>query len=89
MPRAIILFLVSFLPILILRSPPSRDLPRLRPGKNIAILLLQNVLQTESLINWERERWYEDRAEGGDTPGDGNDGDEYAAEDSRLEPHLL
>lgn len=55
-----------------------------------AAFLIPNVLQTEHLINWEQERWYEEtRSEQVvETSEHGNENDN-AGEDSRLEPHLL
>lgn len=50
-----------------------------------ATFLIPNVLQTENLIDWEKERWYESEHEGvGTSDEDGED-----VEDSRIEPHLL
>eukprot|EP00571_Detonula_confervacea_P012466 CAMPEP_0172306404 /NCGR_PEP_ID=MMETSP1058-20130122/7478_1 /TAXON_ID=83371 /ORGANISM="Detonula confervacea, Strain CCMP 353" /LENGTH=622 /DNA_ID=CAMNT_0013018275 /DNA_START=148 /DNA_END=2016 /DNA_ORIENTATION=+ len=53
-----------------------------------AVFLIPNVLQTEHLIDWESERWYEDRPGELEVSEHGNE-DEAFAEDSRLEPHLL
>ena len=61
-----------------------------------AVFLIPNVLQTEQLIDWEKERWYEEHrpereieiSEHGDN-SDNEDEDNQAGEDSRLEPHLL
>jgi len=57
-----------------------------------AAFLIPNVLQTEHLIDWEQEQWYEARTEEVETSEHGNeddDDDDYTAEDSRLESHLL
>lgn len=59
-----------------------------------AIFLIPNVLQTEHLIDWEKESWYEEHrpreletSEHGARENDEKDND--PPEDSRLEPHLL
>ncbi|KAL7542103.1 hypothetical protein ACHAXR_011515 [Thalassiosira sp. AJA248-18] len=67
-----------------------------------AAFMIPNVLQTEHLIDWEKERWYEEditpseletsehgarESENGDSENDNEN--EESAEDSRLEPHLL
>ena len=52
-----------------------------------AIFLIPNTLQTERLIDWEQESWYEDRAD--ELAGSNGEDDLVDAEDSRLEPHLL
>ncbi|KAL9180748.1 hypothetical protein ACHAXT_011201 [Thalassiosira profunda] len=56
-----------------------------------ACFLIPNVLQTENLLDWEKEGWYEDtRREELETSEHGDeDGDDEPAEDSRLESHLL
>ena len=57
-----------------------------------AIFLIPNTLQTERLIDWEQESWYEDRADALARSGHGENGDDNSIDadsDSRLEPHLL
>mmetsp|Transcript_33504 Transcript_33504/g.64058 ORF Transcript_33504/g.64058 Transcript_33504/m.64058 type:complete len:133 (-) Transcript_33504:259-657(-) len=57
-----------------------------------AAFMIPNVLQTEHLIDWEHEQWYQDRAEDDeDEPIEQNENEEGedSGEDSRLEPHLL
>lgn len=51
-----------------------------------AAFLIPNVLQTEHLINWEQERWYESTSE---EPSEHRNEDSEDSRDSRLEPHLL
>ena len=61
-----------------------------------AVFFIPNVLQTEHLIDWKKEGWYDD-ARADDEPEtttdrlneDNEDNDDGFAEDSRLEPHLL
>lgn len=57
-----------------------------------AIFLIPNTLQTERLIDWDQESWYEDRADALARSGHGSNGDDdalAAAEDLRVEPHFL
>lgn len=53
-----------------------------------AVFLIPNVLQTEHLVDWEKEGWYEDRTDGIERSARADDDDD-SVEDSRLEPHLL
>lgn len=56
-----------------------------------ATFLIPNVLQTEPLIDWNKEKWCEDveTEEGPGTLLDSNDDEDDEAGDSRIEPHLL
>lgn len=55
-----------------------------------ATFLIPNVLQTENLIDWEKENWTGSGASAADTTGDRSD-DKGGSNniDSRIEPHLL
>eukprot|EP00584_Thalassiosira_punctigera_P010189 CAMPEP_0172545526 /NCGR_PEP_ID=MMETSP1067-20121228/15424_1 /TAXON_ID=265564 ORGANISM="Thalassiosira punctigera, Strain Tpunct2005C2" /NCGR_SAMPLE_ID=MMETSP1067 /ASSEMBLY_ACC=CAM_ASM_000444 /LENGTH=646 /DNA_ID=CAMNT_0013332283 /DNA_START=106 /DNA_END=2046 /DNA_ORIENTATION=- len=58
-----------------------------------AAFMIPNVLQTENLIDWEAERWYEDRSGNVRPPESGTGTEDETSveevEDSRIEHHLL
>eukprot|EP00581_Thalassiosira_minuscula_P005773 CAMPEP_0183743564 /NCGR_PEP_ID=MMETSP0737-20130205/65280_1 /TAXON_ID=385413 /ORGANISM="Thalassiosira miniscula, Strain CCMP1093" /LENGTH=723 /DNA_ID=CAMNT_0025979185 /DNA_START=208 /DNA_END=2380 /DNA_ORIENTATION=- len=56
-----------------------------------ATLFIPNVEQTEPIIDWEKERWYEARSdgEGSDRRFESEGGGDEEGLDFRVEPHLL